>query len=338
MKKISILAVLANPKGTDQLRLAEEDRVLHECIQLSKYRDNFYLVVKHAATIHDLRRTLLEHEFQIIHFSGHGTTQGLAFENEVGEAHVVPPIALAQLLSTYSPPVESVILNACFSEDQGQLVSLGVPYTIAMTAAISDKAAIEFTRGYYDAVGAGKDIIFAFEEGCRAIKLSGLSNDAAPVFLKGTKISTNRDQIFISYSHKDKEWLDRLKIILKPLIKKGSLTTWDDSEIKVGTKWKTEIENAMSSAKVAVLLVTPNFLASDFISEYELPRLLNAAKMQELTLVWIAISGSMYKETEIAEFQAANDPFLPLDRLNPSQQNDTLVEICDKIKLAFING
>ena len=50
-----------------------------------------------------------------------------------------------------------------------------------------------------------------------------------------------RDKVFISYSHKDKKWLDRLQTTLKPLVRKEVFTIWADTQIKAGTNWKDEI-------------------------------------------------------------------------------------------------
>jgi len=190
-KPIRILAIFANPKGTNFLRLSEEERVLNECIKLSKLRDDFKLRTCNATQIHDLRRALLEHEYDIIHFSGHGTGKGLAFEDINGNINVVPQKALADLLFTYSPPLKCAILNACYSIDQADLISLGVPFTISMNGSIADNSAIEFSRGFYDAIGAGKDINFAYEEGCRAISLMGFSGDDRPKLNKKGKLGSN---------------------------------------------------------------------------------------------------------------------------------------------------
>ena len=186
IRHTNILAVFASPQGSEHLILGAEDRVIRECLKLSEFRDNISLEVLHAATIHDVRRKLLGGDYRIVQFSGHGTGQELVLEDALGKPQPIPQEALAEFLSAYSPPIECVILNACYTDVQGKLVSLGVPFTIGINGAISDAAATEFTRGFYDAIGAGKDIEFAFQEGCRCVKLTGLSGGFEPVLFTET--------------------------------------------------------------------------------------------------------------------------------------------------------
>ena len=142
-----------------------------------------------------------------------------------------------------------------------------------------------------------------------------------------------QDQVFISYSHKDREWLENLQTMLKPLVRK-KLAVWDDTKIEAGAKWREEIEGALATAKVAVLLVSPHFLGSDFITKHELPPLLETAKKQGLVILWVHLSSCLYDETEIKDYQAAHDIAKPLDSLPPSEQNAVLVDVCRKIKAA----
>jgi internalin A len=140
------------------------------------------------------------------------------------------------------------------------------------------------------------------------------------------------NKVFMSYSRKDHEWLERFQTWLKPLERKGLLDIWDDTKIKAGAHWKDEIKKALASAKVAVLLVSQNFLASDFIIDHELQPLLDAAANEGLTILWVPISHSLFDETDIGSYQAAQDPKDPLDSLSNSELNRVMAKISKQIK------
>jgi TIR domain len=87
---------------------------------------------------------------------------------------------------------------------------------------------------------------------------------------------------------------------LSPLERRGKVFVWADTEIKVGDQWRDRIRAAVLSAGAAVFLVSPAFLASDFINQDELPPLLEAAAANHVKVLWIHVSASMYKETSLS--------------------------------------
>ena len=148
------------------------------------------------------------------------------------------------------------------------------------------------------------------------------------------QMSQQRTNVFISYSHKDRKWLDQLRTMLSPLVRIGALTIWDDTQIKGGDKWFEEISKALGSAKVAVLLVSANFLASDFINMHELPELFKAANQDGLILLLILVRQCMVEDTVIAQYQFANDLAKPLNTLSAAKRDEELKKICKQIKQA----
>lgn len=145
-----------------------------------------------------------------------------------------------------------------------------------------------------------------------------------------------RTKVFISYSHQDAKWLHRLCIHLRPLEREQKIEIWADTKINPGTKWREEIREALATAKVAVLLVTPEFLASDFIATDELPPLLSAAEKEGVVILPVIVSHSMFESIpSLARFQAANDPAKPLTAMRRDERDAALVRLCKAIQDAI---
>src|SRR5262249_3201588 len=100
---------------------------------------------------------------------------------------------------------------------------------------------------------------------------------------------------------------------------------------ETGGKWRREISTALSRTYIGVLLLSPEFFASDFISEEELPALRRHADAGLLRLVAIPVKDSSYKPSWLTEYEWARRLNQPLDPLPSARRNTALVQIVDKI-------
>ena len=140
-----------------------------------------------------------------------------------------------------------------------------------------------------------------------------------------------RDRVFISYSRMDSEWLEKVKKGLKPFLRQHGISTWSSDGIEPGRRWEEEIRVELGRAKVAVLLVSQNFLASDFITDVEVPLIVSAAERGALTIIWVPLTWTPHEQTIFAHYQAAYDPRQPLESLSESDRNRALVAIARAI-------
>jgi len=148
-------------------------------------------------------------------------------------------------------------------------------------------------------------------------------------------MAPERTKVFISYSHRDAEWLQRLQVHLHPLVRSSAIDVWADTTIKPGSKWRDEIAQAIAATKVAVLLISADFLASEFIAGQELPGLLEAAQNDGAIILPVIVSPSLYAtEQSLSQFQAVNSPETPLLDLPRGQQEAVFVRVAQQVELA----
>jgi hypothetical protein len=185
VKKILILS--ANPEDTDRLRLDKEIREIEEGLNLSEWREQFHIQSKWAVRYKDLRRALMKYKPHFVHFAGHGEDGRLMVESDEGLAVPISTKALSGLFEICSDHVECVILNACYSAQQADVINKHINYVIGMPGKINDQAAIEFAVGFYDALGGGDTVERAFKYGYNAVEqvFPNLPEDLMPVLKKG---------------------------------------------------------------------------------------------------------------------------------------------------------
>jgi hypothetical protein len=139
--------------------------------------------------------------------------------------------------------------------------------------------------------------------------------------------------VFISYSHIDRSFLGRLQVHLRPLVKESRIDLWDDTRIKAGEKWKQEIEKALNRSAIAILLISADFLASDFIVDNELPPLLRAAEEKGTTILPVIVKPCRFlRDKNLSVFQAINDPREPLIKLGEADQEELYAHIAERVE------
>jgi hypothetical protein len=154
---------------------------------------------------------------------------------------------------------------------------------------------------------------------------------------KKTATPKQKLQAFISYSHSDASYLDRLNLHLKPLERRYDFVIWSDQRLKAGDRWQSEIERNIDAAEVIVLLVSADFLASDFVMDNELPRLLRNAEDKGTKVFTIIVSPCLFEESELGVFQAVNDPNETLQHFDatPFRQEEIFVQ-CARAILSYL--
>jgi hypothetical protein len=144
-----------------------------------------------------------------------------------------------------------------------------------------------------------------------------------------------RTKIFISYSHKDQKWLNRLLVHLKPLRVAGITDVWADTKIDPGKKWRDEIKKALAETKVAILLVSIDFINSEFIATNELPPLLKGAENDDVLILQLIVGPceKRFKKTATLEqFQTFNKPDVPMSKMSTNEREELWDRLADRIE------
>lgn len=142
-----------------------------------------------------------------------------------------------------------------------------------------------------------------------------------------------RHKAFVSYSHRDRKWLEELRPHLRALEDQHLTEIWDDTAIDTGADWFNEIESAMKSARVAVLLISKHFLTSEFIKNKELPRLLQAADEDGLVILPVILTPCRIEgHPVLSKFQSLNPPSKTLQHMKPVQREELFLRLTEEIR------
>jgi hypothetical protein len=143
--------------------------------------------------------------------------------------------------------------------------------------------------------------------------------------------------LFISYSHKDRTWLDEVRKYLDVFEEQQLVHIWDDTRIEPGVDWLPAIENALQTARAALLLVTQDFVISPFIKRKELPSVLQSARTRGCVLLWVSIRASTFEMTPLGGIQAIGDPSRPLAGMKKPQREIVYKKVFVAVRDALLH-
>ena len=203
---MKVLFVFSNPAG--DLRFDREAKAIDDAVRPARGPTSIEPRIIFKARVKDLRQALGEDKYGVVHFSGHGSSQGLTFEDDEGREFVPDMKALADVLGDQAPALQCVVFNACSALPQAELASFGVPWTIAMDGPIHDGPATAFTTAFYACLAKGVEIPLAYEHGEQEIRLH-YSDYPAPQLIKG------KPKILIIYDSDDYLAAKQLTVALR---------------------------------------------------------------------------------------------------------------------------
>jgi hypothetical protein len=180
--RVRILFLGANSGGAP-LDIEREVSRIQLDLRMARERDALEFRHVGAVTSDTLMQALLDESPTIVHFAGHGGTEGVFLRDEAGEPTLVTGAALASLFALFADTLRCVVLNACWSEAQAHAIRRRVPHVIGTRSEIPDAAALAFSAGFYKAIGAGRDVSFAFEAGRARVHLEGCGGEDLLVLL-----------------------------------------------------------------------------------------------------------------------------------------------------------
>lgn len=152
-------------------------------------------------------------------------------------------------------------------------------------------------------------------------------------FLSNEHISEylNAKNVFVCYSHKDGKFAARLLDHLRCFELDGEIETFIDTSIQPGGLWRHKIADALQRAKLAIVLISPDFLLSKFIREIELPTILEHAKRQHV-VVFPVVTSPTPKTTavdKLLSFQSPVETIEPLSKMKPAAREEAFKQIAE---------
>lgn len=168
MRKVPVVFLSADPTHT--LSLHEDLRSIQEKVRAAEYRDVLDFDTCPAARLDDMVQALYKTKPQIVHFSGHGSHDGLMFVGSDGVSRDwVSTEDVTELFTAFRGDIRLVVLSACSTHDQARAIANVVGCAIGTPADIADEAAIVFNAEFYRALAFGESVQGACTKACAVL-------------------------------------------------------------------------------------------------------------------------------------------------------------------------
>ncbi len=173
-----VLVLSSSPVDEDRLRLDEEARELRNRLKAVK-NPSADVVVENvwAVRTSDIQAEVVTSQPTVLHFSGHGGSRILCFEDRNGNAAPVSDEALAELVGLV-PSIKCLVLGACYSDTVAATCSTNVDYVVGCDSSIADEAGIAFSYAFYSALARGESYANAFRFGRNEVRLNCAPGEA----------------------------------------------------------------------------------------------------------------------------------------------------------------
>lgn len=369
MIKIKALFFAANPDYTGPLKLDEEIRAITEKIRAAEYRDSLELRSAWAVRPDDLLQLLNEYKPQIVHFSGHGTANGIVLKDRNGQPQVVSTQALKALFTTLKGNIQLVLLSSCYSRLQAQAIVEAIDCVIGMNTVVEDETTTIFAASFYRALGFGDSIQGAFDQGKVALLLEGDPGENIPELLikpgvDATKKfliakpasdreihpsainSTNNaatappafpvaptqvgaKEVFLCYAPEDRDLMHKLRSQLHILQLQGHINIHDNQDIVAGLDRQAEIDKRIQQAAIILLLVSPSFITSSDCYAQMKQALKRRGQAKVIPILLKAID---LEGTPLEKIQGFPRNRKPIANLSSAEQDMILAEITREIR------
>ena len=277
---------------------------------------SFTLTARWSVSADDLIRLLKEHGPDVVHLLSPGVNPAnhALMLDRGGQVEYVSPAAFAKIFDLPQTKAPSlVVLNTCHSLKHAEAIAPRVGAVVAMKDMIYDSAAIEFATDFYQSLAFGSSVREAFEQGRQAVARVAPEQIDQPVLLTGTADPSNITiapstpkppstrvgvvsaakakpaKVFCSYSHADEKFRSQLEKHLALLSQQDAIHVWHDRQIDPGTDWKKEIDQNLEQADIVLLLVSADFMASQYCAGIEMKRALERQDSGDVRVLPILI-------------------------------------------------